>query len=34
LDWNASGGLELEVFDLKYDEESDEFLSHPVSIVA
>ena len=34
LDWNSSGSLELEVFDLKYDEESDEFRSHPVSMIA
>lgn len=31
---NASGRLQLEVFDLKYDEELEEFVTHPVSIAA
>ncbi|UWR10629.1 metallophosphoesterase family protein [Sulfitobacter mediterraneus] len=34
IDRNSSGELELEVFDLKYDETEDEFTAHPVSLVA
>lgn len=34
VDRNSVGELELEVFDLKYDESQGEFISHPVSLVA
>lgn len=34
LDRNSRGELELEVFDLKYNEDLDEFIAHPVSLIA